>query len=194
MRKPNRIFRTAIVAVGVSAMTMVGMVSSANAYPPGTGLTLNVRSVVSTHPTHRIEFVVRHAAPHAQVNVVFEDVHKSLAANTSGVAVFSFISPLSGVHVAAATSGGARVTARQYIERFHLGRYSAPSGTQNWISISSAKPGTVLTVVVAGKNYNAVVNRTYGASVYFPVPRTGNYSIRVFCNAGFEMTYTAIAV
>jgi hypothetical protein len=175
-------------------MAMFGFVSSARAYPAGTDLTLNVRSVVTTHPTHRIEFVVRHAAPHAQVNVVFEDVHKSLAANTSGIAVFSFISPVSGVHVAAATSGGARVTARQYIERFRLGRYSAPAGTQNWISIESAKPGTVLTVVVAGKNYNAVVNRTYGASVFFPVPRTGNYSIRVFCNAGFEMIYSAIAV
>lgn len=182
----------AMVAVAVLAGGFVstGAASSAQAYPAGVGLTLNVRAVDTLN---RIELVVRHAVPGAPVQAVFERVVKSRPANALGVAVFSYLRPPTGVHVAVATSNGDRASARQYSETFHLGIYAAYAGSRNWVELRNSKPGTMMMVSVAGRMYSVVVGPNYVARVNFIVPVRGSYSIKVFCNGELERVYTAIS-
>jgi hypothetical protein len=80
-------------------------------------LTLNIRPVEATS---RIELVVRHALPWAQVQVVFENGVKTRHAKRLGIAVFFYLRPATGVHVAVARSGGEKAVARQYSETISL--------------------------------------------------------------------------
>jgi hypothetical protein len=153
-------------------------------------LTLNIRAV---EQTNRIELVARHAAPGAVVRAIFENGIRTRTANQLGIAVFSYVRPAAGVHVAVATSGAERATARQYSETFHLGVYAAYAGSTNTITIRSSKPGTVMMVKVGQRMYSAVVGRDYLARVSFIVPAAGSYSIKVFCNGELEKVYTAIS-
>ena len=189
MRK-QRMAQLMVVAVVASGLTGLGLSTAAQAYPAGSGLTLNIRSV---EMTNRIELVARHAMPGAVVSAIFENGIKTRTANQLGIAVFSYVRPPFGVHVAVATSGTERATARQYSETFHLGVYAAYAGSTNTVTIRSSKPGTVMMLKVSQRWYSAVVGPDYMARVSFIVPSAGSYSIKVFCNGELEKVYTAIS-
>lgn len=176
----------ASVAVGTSALIGV----PAQAYPTGIGLTLNIRPVEATS---RIELVVRHALPWAPVKVVFEGTTKTRSANRLGIAVFSYLKPVAGVHVAVARSGSQKAVARQYSETVHLATYAAYAGSRNVVSITSGKPGMIMTVMVGGKKYSAVTGHDFTARISFTVPKAGTYKIYVYCDTQLEKVYTAIS-
>ena len=187
--RTSRFSIAAIVAsVVLGASALIG--APAQAYPTGIGLTLNIRPVEATS---RIELVVRHALPWAPVQVVFEGGVKTRSANRLGIAVFSYLKPVQGVHVAVARSGDQKAVARQYSETFHLAVYSAYAGSRNTVSITSGKPGMIMTIMVAGKKYSAVTGRDYVARVSFIVPKAGTYKIYVYCDTELEKVYTAIS-
>ncbi|MEN9710713.1 MAG: hypothetical protein RL441_705 [Actinomycetota bacterium] len=192
-REPRKLIDL-LVAVVVLTLAVLGFARPASAYPPGTALTVNVKSVtVLFDGDRRVEFIVRHAKPGAIVKLNFEDLTKQKNANSSGIAVFSFRGPGSGVHLAAAYSRSERASTAAYLTNVGLLRLRAAADSTNYVTVTSAKPGSIVTVKYGNKMKSATVNAKNRALIGFTVPKAGNYSIKVFIGSTQVASYNAVS-
>lgn len=192
-REPRKLIDL-LVAVVVLTLAVLGFARPASAYPPGTALTVNVKSItVLFDGDQRVEFIVRHAKPGALVKLKFEELTKQKNANTSGIAVFSFRGPSAGVHLAAALSRGERASTAVYLTNVELLRTRAAAGSTNYVTVTSARVGAVVTVKYGNKSKSAIVSSKNRAIVSFTVPKAGDYAIKVFIGSTQVESFKAVS-
>ncbi len=192
-REPRKLIDL-LVAVVVLTLAVLGFARPASAYPPGTALTANVKTVTQlADGNHRIEFIVRHAKPGATVTFKFEDTTKQKPANTAGIAVFSYRGPSTGVHLAAALSRGERASTTAYLTDVDLLRVRAAAGSTNYVTVRAAKPGAVVTVQHGTRSRSTTVKADNSAMVTFIVPKAGEYTVKVYLGSKLLGSYKAVS-
>lgn len=180
-----------LVAIVVVALALLGFSRPAQAYPPGTQLTLNIKSLERVGTGTDIEFIVRHARPGTNVKVKFEEVSKIKQANTQGIAVFSFDGPRTGIHLAAAYSGSERARTTVYLPAASLRLTKSEVGASNSVTVRYAKPGAVVSVKIGMRTVSKTANEDGVAVVSFKAPSSRIYSVLVFVGSERIASFTA---
>ncbi len=178
-RTPRKLI-DGLVALLILTLAVVGFARPAQAYPPGQSLTVNVKSFTNGENGNRVEFIVRHAKPGTSVRMNFEDEQKSKNAGSNGIAVFSFVAPTSGVHIAAAYNRAERASTTLYVADASLLRARSAAGSSNYVTVSGVRAGAVVSAKIGDKSYSGIVGSNNRVVLTVKVPAKGAYSVRVF--------------
>ena len=187
----SNFFGKAVASFVVALLAAASLGSAATAYPPGTKLSMTIKSIEKVATGTRIGFVVRHAVPGSSVTVNFEKTSKSREANSSGVAVLYFDGPRSGVHIAAATNAAERTSRRVFLPTASIYLLVAAEGRTNYIYVRSAQPGAIVTVKVGATVLTKTVGADYSATVSFTVPTYSPYPVVVSVGSTVIKTFNA---